>query len=66
MGKREMRIQHNFTQRYSNWQTPAWVDRFEARVSTFDILEALDLLEAEVYRDRDYSIANDMLEAIRK
>lgn len=61
-----MRIQHNFTQRYSNWQTPSWVDGFEARVSTFDILEALDQLEAEVYRDRDFLIANDMLEAIKR
>ena len=31
---------------------------------TMDLLDELDNLEAEVYRDRDYTLANEMLNAI--
>lgn len=65
MDKRQMRIEHTFTQKYHNWSTPTWVDRFEARVDTFDILEKLDMLEADVYRDREFTLANEMLDAIK-
>lgn len=42
MDKKQMRIQHTFTQRYTNWKTPVFIDNFEARVSTFDIMERRD------------------------
>lgn len=32
---------------------------------TMDLLDELDNLEAEVYRDRDYTLANEMLDALR-
>ena len=32
---------------------------------TMDILDQLDILEKDVYRDREYTLANDMLKAIR-
>lgn len=61
--RKQMRIEHTFTQRYHGWHSWAY-DPFEARIGTFDILEHLDSLEQEVYSDRDYTLANQMLEAI--
>jgi hypothetical protein len=40
------------------------VDAFTARTDTFDILEALDILEPSVYSDREYEIATGMLNDI--
>ncbi len=65
MNERIMRIQYTFTQRYSNWTTPVFVDHFDSRVATFEIMEHMDNLEAEVYRDRDFLLANEMLGAIK-
>lgn len=64
MDKRQLRIEHTFYQNYNNWQTPAFVDSFQSRVNTFDILEYLDTLEIEVYSDREYTLANEMLETL--
>lgn len=61
--RRQMRIEHTFTQRYHGWNSWPY-DPFEARIGTFDILEHLDTLEREVYRDREYTMANQMLEAL--
>lgn len=66
MDKRQMRIEHTFTQKYHNWQMPVFVDRFTARTNTFDILEKLDMLEADVYRDREFTLANEMLDEIKR
>ncbi len=60
---RHWRIVHTFTQRYHGWDGTDY-DRFDARIGTFDILEHLDTLERQVYRDREYTMANEMLEAI--
>jgi len=59
-----MRINHVFTQHYHNWGDGVNFDDFTARSNTFDILEKLDSLESEVYRDRDFNLANDMLKSI--
>jgi hypothetical protein len=61
-----MRIQYTFTQRYDNWSNPIFVEEFDARVATFEILEHMDNLEAKVYKDRDFLLANEMLDAIRR
>lgn len=62
-----MSIQYNYTQPYSNWFTPSWMQdarRMEMRARVFDLTSTLDELEREVYRDRDFNMACDMLEAI--
>lgn len=61
--RREMRIIHNFKQRYHGFNGFDF-DRFEARIGTFDILEHLDNLEKQVYLDRDYLLANNMLNSV--
>jgi len=58
------RITHTFTQSYGNWEVTPMVDAFTARTDTFDILEALDILEPSVYSDREYEIATGMLNDI--
>lgn len=63
---KDARIWYTFKQNYHNWTEPcAMIDNFTARVNTFDILEALDRLEVEVYADREFSLANEMLESIK-
>lgn len=62
--RRQMRIEHIFTQRYHGLHAFDF-DDFDARTGTFDILEHLDTLEREVYSDREYTMANKMLETIR-
>jgi hypothetical protein len=59
MGKRHYHIQYNFTQAYSSWPTTS------ERTSTLDILEKLDTLEKEVYKDREFQLANEMIEDAR-
>ena len=66
MDKRQMRINHIFTQKYHSWGQKSDMDLFMTRSDTFDILEKLDMLEADVYRDRDYNLANEMLDAIKR
>ena len=56
-----MRIFHTFTQAYTNWDEGTVFDQFNCRVNTYDIMEAMDLLETEVYRDRDFTLAAEML-----
>lgn len=63
--RRQFRIEYTFRQNYDNWRTPEFIDNFDARVNTFDILERLDQLEVDVYRDRDYVMANELIEASR-
>ena len=58
------RITHTFTQSYGNWEVTPMVDAFTARVNTFDILEALDTMERDVYSDRDFTLAANMLQNI--
>jgi hypothetical protein len=62
--KKFQRVTHTFTQQYSNWGEGSVFDQFSARTNTFDILEMMDLLEAEVMRDRDYTMANQMLDNV--
>ena len=64
MDKRMKRITHTFTQSYGNWEVTPMVDAFTARTDTFDILEALDILEPSVYSDRNFTLAAKMLENI--
>jgi hypothetical protein len=64
MDRRLRRITHTFTQSYGNWEVTPMVDAFTARTDTFDILEALDILEPSVYSDREYEIATGMLNDI--
>jgi hypothetical protein len=59
--KKFQRVTHTFTQQYSNWEQGSVFDQFSARTNTFEILEMMDLLEAEVMRDRDYTMANEMI-----
>jgi hypothetical protein len=54
-------IQHTFTQQYTNWDKGTVFDQFTCRTNTFEIIEMMDLLEAAVYRDRDYTLANKMI-----
>lgn len=58
------RIFGTFKQEYGGWHVTPEVDAFTARTNTFDIIEALDYLEVEVYHDREFTLANSMLEAI--
>lgn len=62
--KRMARLHYTFTQAYGGWYTTPVVDSFTARTNTFDIMETMDLLEREVYRDRDFALATEMLENI--
>lgn len=59
-----MRIFHTFTQSYDNWDPNLSFDPFTCRTNTFDIIEAMDLLEADVFKDRDFNLANEMLHGI--
>ena len=59
-----MRIQHTFTQKYHSWGEFAPHSWFMQRSETFDILEKLDDLEVDVYADRDFNLANEMLHEI--
>lgn len=42
------------------------MDLFMTRSDTFDILEKLDMLEVDVYRDREFTLANELLDAIKR
>ena len=62
--KRFDQISHTFTQYYGGWHTVT--DSMDGVIQTFDILEKLDLLEESVYHDRDYTLANEMLDGIKR
>lgn len=62
--KKFQRVRHTFTQQYSNWDQGTVFDQFAAQTNTFEILEMIDLLEVEVMHDRDYTMANDMINNI--
>ena len=50
-----------FMQQYSRWDQDPVSDKFTARTNTFDILELIDQLEPTVYADRDFKMANRMI-----
>lgn len=54
-------ITHTFTQ--TGWGHDTSPNSHRARV--IELLVALDMLEADVYADRDFNLANEMLHAIR-
>jgi hypothetical protein len=60
------KITHVFTQAYTNWADGTVFDQFNNGdgASTNNIIMAMDLLEADVYRDRDFTIAHEMFSAI--
>lgn len=60
-------MSYNYTQPYSNWQTPSWMtDARESEIHfrVLDLLEELNLMEPIVYSDREFELANQMLENI--
>ena len=59
-----MRIEYTFTQAYANWDHGTVFSTSDACFNTYDILEKIDTLEADVYSDREFTLANDMLNAI--
>jgi hypothetical protein len=58
------KIKHVFTQAYTNWHEGTVFDQFNSNHSTTDIIMSMDLMEAAVYRDRDFLMAHEMLSAI--
>ena len=54
------RITHSFTQ--TGWGHDNSPNSHRAQV--IDLLVALDMLEADVYADRDFNLANEMLNDI--
>lgn len=65
MSKRIERITHTFKQNYDNWSNNQFFSKSDANMNTYDILEALDLLEKEVLSDRDYNWAYEMINSAK-
>ena len=57
------KITHVYTQAYTNWADGTVFDQFNNGdgASANNIIMTMDLLEADVYRDRDFAMARDML-----
>lgn len=66
MTHRQHRIDYIFTQKYHTWGEPTSMDLFLSKSDTFDILEKLDMLEVDVYRDKEFNLANEMIDAAFK
>lgn len=57
-------MQYSYIQPYNGWFTPKWMEearQMEIRARVFDLTTAIDSLEPEVWRDREYTVANTML-----
>lgn len=63
MKNHSYKMSYTFSQPYHGWATVPTVDLTQP---TKCILAALDSLEKEVYRDRDYTQVNEMINEIRK
>jgi len=59
-------MKQTINQSYSNWGDGPEFARLEARANTFDILITLDKLESEVYSDRNFTLANKLIEDARR
>lgn len=58
-------IKHNFNQDYSNWDQGSIFDDFYQHQATVAIMADQDELEAEVFADRDFIMANELIEQAR-
>lgn len=57
------KISYTFNQPYHGWVVTPSLDLSQP---TRCIISSLDKLEKEVYRDRDYTLANEMINGKRK
>jgi hypothetical protein len=58
-------IQHNFNQDYSNWDQGSIFENFYNSQAVLAMMADQDELEAEVFADRDFIMANELIEQAR-